>query len=99
MNKFFVIWTSESESDIDAVYEFYLLLSQELALKIISEIIFETERLVFSEQYQVDEINANYRRIIVSHFKILYRIIDNQIVVFAVFDSRQNPEKLKELRR
>ena len=93
-----VVWTFEAENDLDDIYEFYLQVSDEIALKIISEIILETDKIVFLEEFQVDEINSKYRRIIVRHFKILYRVVSNEIVIFGVFDSRQNPEKLIKMK-
>ena len=94
-----VVWTFEAENDLDDIYEFYLQVSDEIALKIISEIILETDKIVFLEEFQVDEINSKYRRIIVRHFKILYRVVSNEIVIFGVFDSRQNPEKLIKMKK
>jgi plasmid stabilization system protein ParE len=93
-----VVWTFEAENDLDDIYEFYLQVSHKIALKIISEIILETDKIIFLEEFQVDEINSKYRRIIVRHFKILYRVVSNEIVIFAVFDSRQNPEKLIKMK-
>ena len=93
-----VVWTFEAENDLDDIYEFYLQVSDKIALKIISEIILETDKIVFLEEFQVDEINSKYRRIIVRHFKILYRVVSNEIVIFGVFDSRQNPEKLIKMK-
>lgn len=94
-----VVWTFEAENDLDDIYEFYLQVSDKIALKIISEIILETDKIVFLEEFQVDEINSKYRRIIVRHFKILYRVVSNEIVIFGVFDSRQNPEKLIKMKK
>ena len=93
-----VVWTFEAENDLDDIYEFYLQVSDKIALKIISEIILETDKIVFLEEFQVDEINSKYRRIIVRHFKISYRVVSNEIVIFGVFDSRQNPEKLIKMK-
>ena len=93
-----VVWTFEAENDLDDIYEFYLQVSHKIALKIISEIILETDKIIFLEEFQVDEINSKYRRIIVRHFKILYRVVSNEIVIFGVFDSRQNPEKLIKMK-
>ncbi|MBC7845799.1 MAG: type II toxin-antitoxin system RelE/ParE family toxin [Flavobacterium sp.] len=94
-----LIWTVEAEKDVDAIYGFYEVISTEVALKIVTEIILEVEKIHFSEAFQVDDINSNYRRIIVRHYKILYREDGNRIIIFAVFDSRQNPKKLRNLKR
>ena len=80
-------------------YEFYFEKSPEVAFQLIQVIVLETEKLVFAKQFQLNEINPNYRRIIIGNYKVLYRIIENEIVVFAVFDCRQNPIKLKNINK
>lgn len=93
-----IVWTFEAENDLNTIYEFYLNASDVVALRIILEIITEVDKLVFYDEFQIDDINPNYRRIIIRHFKVLYRRVQNQIVIFAVFDSRQKPSKLKKLK-
>ena len=99
MNNFEIIWTFESDLDLNEIYEFYFEKSPKVAFQLIQEIVLETEKLVFAKQFQLDEINPNYRRIIVRNYKVLYRLIENEIVVFAVFDCRQNPIKLKKINK
>ncbi len=94
-----LVWTVAAEKDVDAIYEFYEVISREVALKIITEIILAVEKIHFSKAFQVDDINPSYRRIIVRHYKILYREDGNRILIFAVFDCRQNPKKLSNLKR
>ncbi len=38
---------------------------------------------------------VNMRVKIVNHFHIIYKVLKNEIVVLRVWDSRQNPRKLK----
>jgi hypothetical protein len=55
-----------------------------------------TKELQFAEQYQQDEIEPEFRRIIVRHYKLLY-IEENGVVFIArIFDTRQDPNKQKE---
>ena len=93
-----IVWTKESELDIDNIYEYYADISINLAIKIISEIVSETEKLIFTEQYQVDDINPNFRRIVVSNYKVLYEVNENEIIIYAVFDSRRDSKILKKLK-
>lgn len=44
---------------------------------------------------ELDWTNAGYRRLIVRHFKIVYRIADDTIVVNDIFDSRRDPKRMK----
>ena len=40
-------------------------------------------------------LNKNHRRVIEGHFKIVYRISDNEIYITDFFDSRRNPLDMK----
>jgi toxin ParE1/3/4 len=38
--------------------------------------------------------SLNYRYLIQGHYKIVYEIIDDVVVIQDVFDSRQNPQNM-----
>ena len=40
---------------------------------------------------QLDHLEMGHRRLIVGHFKIIYRILPGEIIVLDIFDSRQDP--------
>lgn len=40
-------------------------------------------------------LNLGHRRVIVSHYKIIYRIDGEVIFITDIFDSRQDPDKMK----
>ena len=99
MSNFKIIWTQEAENDYDAIYEYYILISSNIALKILNSISESVDNLVFEKQFQTDNINPNYRRIISGNYKILYRVENDKIIIFAIFDTRQNPIRLEKIRR
>lgn len=70
MSNFKIIWTQEAENDYDAIYEYYILISSNIALKILNSISESVDNLVFEKQFQTDNINPNYRRIISGNYKI-----------------------------
>ena len=43
----------------------------------------------------LEHLNLDYRRIIESHYKIIYRVVGETIYITDVFDSRQDPDKMK----
>ena len=49
----------------------------------------------FAKQYQVDEINPNYRRIVVRDYKVLHTEKNNTIQIMNVVSTQQSPEELK----
>ncbi len=46
------------------------------------------------EEY-LEHLGLNHRRVIDSHYKIIYRIIDRTIYITDIFDCRQDPAKMK----
>ena len=40
-------------------------------------------------------MNLGHRRVIVRNFKIVYRIMDDLVVVNDIFDSRRDPDRMK----
>ena len=87
-----IIWTLEIAKDLENIYNFYAEKSERAASRVIEEIISEVENLKFARQYQADELNPNYRRIIVGHYKVVYRVKKNELVVLRAFDTRSNPD-------
>lgn len=90
------IWTNTAKAQLKAIYEIYKVKSLQGATTLKDEILQATRELHFAGQFQKDEIEPEFRRIIVRHYKILY-IEENGIVFIArIFDTRQNPNKQKE---
>lgn len=91
-----IIWTDNAVNDLREVYNFLASKSLASANRIIDKIIAKPEILLkskFYKMHQIDEFNSNYRRLIEGNYKIMYREINKDIVIFRVFDSRQNPQK------
>jgi plasmid stabilization system protein ParE len=90
------VWTNTAKGQLKAIFENYKVKSQQSAKTIKDEILQIVKDLHFAEQYQRDEIEPEFRRIIVRHYKLLY-IEENGIVFIArIFDTRQDPNKQKE---
>ena len=87
------VWTNTAKAQLKAIYENYKIKSLQGAKTIKDEMLQATKELHFAEQYQRDEIEPEFRRIIVRHYKLLY-IEENGIVFIArIFDTRQEPNK------
>lgn len=64
--------------------------SNETALKIRLEIFKSVEKIIFPEQFQLDEYRLDCRRVIVRNYKVLYQVVDNSIYVVRVFNTFQD---------
>ena len=90
-----VLWSKRALKSLKEIYDYYNQFSQKAAINQRDGILKKVSDIKFLEQYQVDELSSNHRRIVVSHYKVVYRFEGKQIRILAIFDSRQDPSKLK----
>lgn len=99
-----VIWSQSAEFRLDNIYKYYLEKASEvIAKKLVRGIINETQSLKKNpfigqvEPLLIDRIET-YRYLVIKNYKIIYSVdkSKNLIKIADVFDTRQNPEKLKK---
>ena len=97
MRKLKIIWTSQAKEDLKNIYNFWKKKSLQGALNVRSDILKSTKTIYFSEQYQIDDINPKYRRIVVrDNYKVLYRVESKAIFIMGIVCTAQSPEIIKE---
>jgi plasmid stabilization system protein ParE len=89
-------WTGTAKSALKTVFKYHAEYSESAAENLINEIVDTADSIVFAKQYQVDEINPNYRRIVVRDYKVLYSEQNNIIQIMNVVNTTQSPEELKK---
>jgi len=97
-----IIWSSFSERQITAIYEYYLgEASARVAKKIVAGIIKSPNALLINPElgqleFYLLELQVEYRYILYKSYKIIYSIdwSEKQIKIADVFDTRQSLEKL-----
>lgn len=65
------------------------------AKNVTSDILQSPKAIYFTKQYQLDDINPDYRRIVVRDYKVLYKERNNTIQIMDVISTRQSPEIMK----
>ncbi|MGB1294931.1 MAG: type II toxin-antitoxin system RelE/ParE family toxin [Flavobacteriales bacterium] len=50
-------------------------------------------------EWNLEKLNLKHRYILCGNYKIIYRILNNQIIINDVFDTRQNPSKMYDLNK
>jgi plasmid stabilization system protein ParE len=89
-------WTKTAKAQLKVIYQNYKIESLQSAKIIKDEMLQVVKELHSAGQYQHDEIEPRFRRIIVRHYKLLY-IEENEIIfIVRIFDTRQNPNKQKD---
>lgn len=92
-----VEWTDTARAALRNIFNFHVIHSEQSAKNIVNDIIDTADSIVFSNQYQVDDINPNYRRMVVRHYKILYKEHQNIVSIMNIVSTKDNPKKLKRL--
>ncbi|MDP5200579.1 type II toxin-antitoxin system RelE/ParE family toxin [Flavobacterium sp. DG2-3] len=85
-----VVWTNTAKNQLRTIFNFYKEKSVQGANTIKNEILNTTKKIHFADQYQKDEIEPEYRRIIVRDYKILYLAIDEVIYIAKIFSTKRN---------
>ena len=100
-----VYWTQFAEDKLTDIFEYYkfkagIIVAQKLVNSIINESLKLSKNPFIGqkEELLIDRIQ-DYRYFVFKNYKIIYWVdeINNVILVSHVFDTRQNPIKMKSL--
>lgn len=98
-----IFWSQLAEEKLQDIFSYYKLQAGiKTARKIVSQIANKTDNLKKQPQIgAIEELLADrsqeFRYLVSTNYKIIYYINyeTNKIVIANVFDTRQNPEKIK----
>jgi toxin ParE1/3/4 len=96
-----LLYSEQSLISLEEALNFIALkVSQEKLIQLRDEILDAADTLLLqplqgrTEPY-LEHLNLGHRRLIIGHYKIIYRIIGEVIYITDIFDSRQDPAKMK----
>ena len=97
MSNYKIIWAAQAKQDLKEIYEYWKKKSVQGAKNVRLDILNSPKTIYYAKQYQVDDINPKYRRIVVRTFyKVLYRQQNNNIYIMGVITTHQSPDVLKD---
>ncbi len=95
-----IVWTEFALKELKVVFDYCVEnANSKIAHKVRRQILSSTKQLIsHPESGQIEphlaKLKKQYRYLVVGHWKVLYRIDENIIVVADIFDARQNPRKI-----
>ena len=94
-NKLKIVWSKTAKAELKSIYNywFYKRKARQGAKNIRADILKASRKITFTNQFQQDEIEPTYRRIIVRDYKLLYKEISGKIVILKIFGTKQKPDK------
>ncbi len=96
-----LIYTEQSLLTLEEALNFIATeVSPEKLIKIRDSILDAADSLILQPQQGqkepfLEHLNLGHRRLIVGHYKIVYRVVEDNIYITDIFDSRQEPSKMK----
>lgn len=95
MGKLKVIWSNRAKAQLKSIHDYikYKKKSPQGATNVKRDILQASKDIVYADQYQQDEIEPDYRRIVVRHYKLLYKEKDGNILILRLFDTYQSTER------
>ena len=96
-----VLWTKFALASLRDIYIFYKeKASIAVAIRIRDEVLTSSDQLelyALSGQIEgsLEELKESHRYILRGQYKIIYRIKNGKVYITDVFDTRQDPEKIK----
>lgn len=97
MEKITISWTTQAKDSLKSIYDFYKKKSLQGAINIKKDLLESPKSIRFSKQYQVDEINPKYRRIVVRDYKVLYTANKNKVTIIDIIASKESPSVLRKI--
>lgn len=91
-----VVWTDKAKAQLKKIHDYlkYNKKSIQGAANVKRDILAASKGVTYVEQYQKDEIDPGYRRIVVRHYKLIYKEKNGKIVILRIFDTHQDPQHL-----
>ena len=96
-----VIWTNFAISELKNIYLYYRMVASDKVADKIRKSIFESTRHLIKQPFigaieeNLVELKQDHRYLVTGNYKIIYRVIQNDIYITDIFDCRQNPQKMK----
>lgn len=95
-----IVWTDFAKNTLKDIYVYH---KKEASVRIaqkIREKIFKSVKQLMKHPFsgQIEEsltsLNEQHRYLVSGNYKIIYKVMEDLILITDVFDSRQNPEKI-----
>ena len=102
MDEYTVVWSERAYASLAQAHDFIAKRNSEEAQSVVKELVLLSQTLsVMPRRYPVEPSLANakheYRFLPKWHYKIIYTVLsdDKIVLILLVFDTRQDPQKLK----
>jgi addiction module RelE/StbE family toxin len=92
-----VVWTAQAKFQLKAIFEYFNFRNKSKLYSLKLNALIQTElRIVLQQPTIGKKTNSiNVRGLLIENYYIFYEINEAHIIILSVWDTRQNPKRLK----
>jgi plasmid stabilization system protein ParE len=100
-----IVWTDFAIRNLKEIFDFYAIkVNKNVAHKIRRQILKSSKQLKNNPnsgpiEPNLKKLKKNHRYLVSGNYKLIYRVIDNQVLINDLFDTRQDPSKMNDKNR
>ena len=100
-----IIWSDFASANLKDVFFYHKeVAGRNIAQKLRKKIFSTTKQLEVQPlsgqiEFALDHLKEGHRYLVVGNYKIVYKVIGELILITDLFDTRQNPLKINDLKR
>ena len=100
-----LIWTEFAIYNLKEIFDYHKeVTNTKVATKIRKNIFSSTKQLLKNPQSGqtelfLEKLKEDHRYIVAGHYKVIYKVSEDIIVITDIFDTRQNPVKINNPER
>ncbi len=100
MNFYKIRWTKKAITQLEKIADYYFEYSPTAAQSILNAIFRKVALLeIYPANYPIEplleQLNKQHRFMICGNYKIIFRVVEQDVFIQVIFDCRQNPKKMK----
>ena len=92
-----IVWTSSAKLQLKAIFDYFNFRNKSKIYSLKLNILIQTELKILLQQPNIDKKTdaINVRGLLIENYCVFYEINETHIIILSVWDTRQNPERLK----
>jgi toxin YoeB len=92
-----IVWTTPAKLQLKAIFEYFNFRNKSKLYSLKLNRLIQTELKILLEQPTIGKKtdSINLRGLLIENYYIFYEINETHIIILSVWDTRQNPKRLK----
>lgn len=97
MAKRIIVWTSSAKLQLRAIFEYFNFRNKSKLYSLKLNTLIQNELKIVLQQPNIGKKtdSINVRGLLIGNYYIFYEINETHIIILSVWDTRQNPKRLK----